>query len=169
MPFYDAREVKLCRVLTDRGTEYCGNPEHHEYELYLALEDIDHSRTKTKSAQTNGIAERFHKTLLDEFSRVAFRNTIYATIDDLQADLDSWVQSYNEERPHQGRLCLGKTLMRTFLDATPLAKERRSRPEKTSKEPTHLRRSVGSSSDCYSSRHPGRVKTGLGFDSAAPS
>ena len=35
------REVRLCRVLTDRGTEYCGNPEHHEYELYLALEDID--------------------------------------------------------------------------------------------------------------------------------
>ena len=40
VPFYDAHEVKLCRVLTDRGTEYCGNPEHHEYELYLALEDI---------------------------------------------------------------------------------------------------------------------------------
>ena len=51
VPFYDAREVRLCRVLTDRGTEYCANPEHHEYELYLALEDIDHSRTKTKSPQ----------------------------------------------------------------------------------------------------------------------
>jgi hypothetical protein len=44
VPFYDAHEVKFCRVLTDRGTEYCGNPEHHEYELYLALENIDHSR-----------------------------------------------------------------------------------------------------------------------------
>ena len=54
-------------MLTDRGTEYCGNPEHHEYELYLALEDINHSRTKTKSPQTNGIVERFHKTVLDEF------------------------------------------------------------------------------------------------------
>jgi hypothetical protein len=52
VPFYDAREVRLVRVLTDRGTEYCGNPEHHEYELYLALEDIDHSRTKTKSPQS---------------------------------------------------------------------------------------------------------------------
>jgi hypothetical protein len=56
VPFYDVREVRLCRVLTDRGTEYCGNLEHHEYELYLALEDIDHSRTKTKSPQTNGVA-----------------------------------------------------------------------------------------------------------------
>ena len=73
VPFYDAHEVKLCRVLTDRGTEYCGNPEHHEYELYLALEDVDHSRTKTKSPQTNGIVERFHKTVLDEFYRVEFQ------------------------------------------------------------------------------------------------
>ena len=55
VPFYDSHEVKLLRVLTDRGTEYCGNPEHHEYELYLAVEDVDHSRTKTKSPQTNGI------------------------------------------------------------------------------------------------------------------
>jgi transposase InsO family protein len=124
VPFYDAREVRLCRVLTDRGTEYCGNPEHHEYELYLALEDIDHSRTKTKSPQTNGIVERFHKTVLDEFYRIAFRKKIYGSIADLQVDLDSWVQSYNEERPHQGRWCFGKTPMQTFLDATPLAKEK---------------------------------------------
>src|SRR6476661_2422747 len=124
VPFYDAKGVRLCRVLTDRGTEYCGNPEHHEYELYLALEDIDHSRTKTKSPQTNGIVERFHKTVLDEFYRIAFRKKIYGSIADLQVDLDRWVHSYNEERPHQGRWCFGKTPMQTFLDATPLAKEK---------------------------------------------
>jgi transposase InsO family protein len=73
LPFFDEHEVKLLRMLTDRGTEYCGNPEHHEYELYLAVEDIDHTRTKTKSPQTNGICERFHKTVLNEFYRVAFR------------------------------------------------------------------------------------------------
>ena len=111
-------------MLTDRGTEYCGNPEHHEYELYLALEDIDHSRTKTKSPQTNGIVERFHKTVLDEFYRIALRKKIYGSIADLQVDLDRWVQSYNEERPHQVRWCFGKTPMQTFLDATPLAKEK---------------------------------------------
>ena len=80
VPFFDAQEVKLCRVLTDRGTEYCGAPERHEYELYLAVEDIDHSRTKTKSPQTNGIVERLHRTVLDEFYRVAFRKRVYATI-----------------------------------------------------------------------------------------
>jgi transposase InsO family protein len=57
---------------TDRGTEYCGNPERHEYELYLAVENIDHSRTKTKSPQTNGIVERFHKTALNELPRRVF-------------------------------------------------------------------------------------------------
>jgi len=124
VPFFDAQEVKLCRVLTDRGTEYCGSPEHHEYELYLAVEDVDHSRTQTKSPQTNGIVERFHKTVLNEFYRVAFRKRIYSSIAELQVDLDAWIRSYNEERPHQGRWCFGKTPMQTFLDAVPLAQEK---------------------------------------------
>src|SRR3974390_1536476 len=119
VPFFDEKEVRLSRVLTDRGTEYCGNPERHEYELYLAIEDIDHSRTKTKSPQTNGICERFHKTVLDEFYRVAFRKKLYASIEDLQNDLDLWIKTYNEERPHQGRWCFGKTPIQTFLDAIP--------------------------------------------------
>jgi len=124
VPFYDSQEVKLTRVLTDRGTEYCGNPEHHEYELYLAVEDVDHSRTKAKNPQTNGIVERFHKTVLNEFYRVAFRKRIYGSIAELQADLDAWIRSYNEDRPHQGRWCFGKTPMQTFLDAIPIAREK---------------------------------------------
>ena len=124
VPFFDSQEVKLLRVLTDRGSEYCGNPERHEYELYLAIEDIDHSRTKAKSPQTNGICERFHKTVLNEFYRVAFRKKVYRSIDELQADLDLWIREYNEQRPHQGRWCFGKTPMQTFLDAMPMAKEK---------------------------------------------
>ena len=87
-------------MLTDRGTEYCGNPEHHEYELYLAVEDIDHSRTKTKSPQTNGICERFHKTVLNEFYRVAFRKKLYASIADLQERSRCMGQSYNRASEH---------------------------------------------------------------------
>jgi transposase InsO family protein len=124
VPFFDEKEVKLLRVLTDRGTEYCGNPEHHEYELYLAVEDIDHSRTKTKSPQTNGIVERLHKTMLNEFYRIAFRKKLYTSIKELQDDLDEWIRSYNEERPHQGRWCFGKTPTQTFLDTIPIAKEK---------------------------------------------
>jgi transposase InsO family protein len=124
LPFYEEHDILLLRVLTDRGTEYCGNPERHDYELYLAVENIDHTRTKTKSPQTNGICERFHKTVLDEFYRVAFRKKLYSTIEQLQCDLDAWLVEYNEQRSHQGRWCFGKTPMQTFLDALPLAKEK---------------------------------------------
>lgn len=124
VPLFDAHEIPLLRVLTDRGTEYCGNPERHEYELYLAVEDIDHSRTKTKSPQTNGIVERFHKTVLNEFYRVAFRKRVYRSIEELQVDLDDWITRYNQDRPHQGRWCFGKTPMQTFLDSLSLAREK---------------------------------------------
>jgi len=123
LPFFEEHEIVLSRVLTDRGTEYCGT-DSHEYELYLAVEDIDHTRTKAKSPQTNGICERFHKTVLNEFYRVTFRKKIYKTLAELQADLDAWIKLYNEERPHQGRWCYGKTPMQTFIDSLPLAKEK---------------------------------------------
>ena len=124
LPFFEDHDIRLSRVLTDRGTEYCGSPERHEYELYLAVEDIDHTRTKTRSPQTNGICERFHRTVLDEFYRVAFRKKIYRTIEELQTDLDAWVVEYNQQRPHQGRWCYGKTPIQTLIDALPLAKEK---------------------------------------------
>jgi transposase InsO family protein len=124
VPFFDAHEVPLSRILTDRGTEYCGSPDTHEYELYLAVENIDHTRTKVKSPQTNGIVERLHKTRLSEFYRITFRKKIYTTRTELQADLDSWLTEYNEERVHQGRWCYGRTPRQTFLETIPLAKEK---------------------------------------------
>ena len=124
VPFFEEHDVPLLRILTDRGTEYCGRQEDHEYQLYLSLEDIDHSRTRARSPQTNGICERFHKTVLNEFYRVAFRKKIYNTLDELQADLDIWLKHYNEERTHSGKYCFGKTPMQTFKDSMPLVKEK---------------------------------------------
>jgi len=124
LPFFEEQGIPLLRVLTDRGTEYCGVADRHPYELYLAVENIDHSRTKTKHPQTNGICERFNKTLLNEFYRVAFRKRIYTSVEDLQQDLDRFVTEYNMDRPHQGRWCFGKTPMQTWLDSLALAKEK---------------------------------------------
>lgn len=124
IPFYDKYNIPLLRILTDRGTEYCGAREHHEYQLYLAVEDIDHSRTKAKSPQTNGICERFHRTIQDEFYAVAFRKKIYSNIDDLQRDLDTWIDYYNTERTHSGKYCFGKTPMQTWEESLHLAKEK---------------------------------------------
>jgi Integrase core domain len=112
------------RILTDRGTEYCGQPEHHEFQLYLAIENIDHSKTKARSPQTNGICERFHRTLQDEFYSIAFRKKLYTSLEELQVDLDLWLTGYNENRPHSGKFCFGKTPMRTFLEAKHLAHEK---------------------------------------------
>ncbi|MCL4160696.1 UNVERIFIED_CONTAM: hypothetical protein GTU68_049295 [Idotea baltica] len=124
VPFFEEQEIPLLRILTDRGTEYCGNREHHEYQLYLAVENIDHTKTRARRPQTNGICERFHKTMLQEFYQVAFRKKIYKSIEELQADLDQWMKYYNEERPHSGRYCYGKTPMQTFNDSKQLAKEK---------------------------------------------
>ena len=124
LPFYEGHGIPLLRVLTDRGTEFCGNREDHEYELYLAVENIEHSKTKVKSPQSNGICERFHKRVLDEFYRVAFRKKVYGSIEELQKDLDLWLTEYNENRVHSGKYCYGKTPMQTFADSLPLAREK---------------------------------------------
>lgn len=125
LPFYENQQVDLLRVLTDRGTEYCGAREHHEYQLYLTIEDIDHTKTKAKSPQTNGICERFHRTIQEEFYAIAFRKKMYDSLQLMQADLDDWLQYYNNQRSHSGRYCFGKTPMQTWLDSKDLAKEKR--------------------------------------------
>jgi transposase InsO family protein len=116
LPFLAEQGMGLIRVLTDRGTEYCGKPETHDYQLYLAINDIEHSRTKANHPQTNGICERFHKTILQEFYQVAFRRKIYRSIEELQIDLDDWLHSYNHDRTHQGKMCCGRTPMQTLID-----------------------------------------------------
>lgn len=115
LPFYAMQGLPMLRILTDRGTEYCGRIEHHDYQLYLAINDIDHTKTKAMSPQTNGICERFHKTILQEFYQVTFRKKLYHDLESLQKDLDSWIDYYNNERTHQGKICNGKTPMETLL------------------------------------------------------
>ena len=124
VPFFEEQGIQLQRILTDRGTEYCGKPEHHAYQLYLAIEDIDHSKTKAHHPQTNGICERFHKTMQDECYSLLFRKKLYRSLEELQVDVDEWVRKYNEERPHSGRYCYGKTPWQTFLDSKHLALEK---------------------------------------------
>lgn len=121
LPFFEQQQVPLLRILTDRGTEYCGSLQHHEYQLYLAIENIDHSRTKARHPQTNGICERFHRTIQDEFYAIAFRKKIYNTLEELQTDLDEWVEQYNRERTHTGKYCFGRTPLQTFRETKHLA------------------------------------------------
>ena len=106
----------MLRILTDRGSEYCGRADKHDILLFLAINDIDHTKTKVKFPQMNGICERFHKTILQEFYQVTFRKRLYDSIDALQHDLDAWLQHYNFERTHQGKICCGRTPIQTMID-----------------------------------------------------
>jgi transposase InsO family protein len=124
LPFFEDHGVKVLRILTDRGTEFCGRDDTHPYQLFLGLNEIAHTKTKARHPQTNGIAERFHQTVQNEFYKVAFRKKIYDTLDSIQADLDIYMEHYNSERTHQGKRCKGRTPMQTFFDSLHLAFEK---------------------------------------------
>ena len=124
LPFYGEHELPILRILTDRGTEYCGRVEHHDYQLYLAVNDIEHTKTKARHPQTNGICERFHKTILQEFYQPTFRRKVYSTLEELQSDLDEWLNYYNNERTHQGKKCCGRTPIETLIDGKRIWKEK---------------------------------------------
>ena len=124
LPFFEEHQIPLLRILTDRGTEYKGKPEHHEYELYLAIEGIEHSKTQVRHPQTNGICERLHRTMQEEFYAVAFRKKLYNSLATLQDDLDQWMDYYNNQRSHSGKYCFGKTPMETFNESLTLARQK---------------------------------------------
>jgi transposase InsO family protein len=115
LPFFEEQGMGIVRMLTDRGTEFCGSLDHHDYELFLAVNDIEHTKTKARHPQTNGICERFHKTILQEFYQIAFRTKLYRSLEELQVDLDNWIDNYNTQRTHQGKMCCGRTPLATML------------------------------------------------------
>jgi transposase InsO family protein len=124
LPFFAEQGMGVIRILTDRGTEFCGKAESHDYQLYLALNDIEHTKTKVMHPQTNGICERFHKTILQEFYQVTFRRKIYRSIEELQSDLDEWLKYYNCDRTHQGKMCCGRTPIETLIDGKEVWKDK---------------------------------------------
>ena len=124
LPFFAEQGMGVIRILTDRGTEFCGNAESHDYQLYLALNDIEHTKTKVMHPQTNGICERFHKTILQEFYQVTFRRKIYRSMEELQSDLEEWLKYYNYDRTHQGKMCCGRTPMETLIDGKEVWKDK---------------------------------------------
>jgi transposase InsO family protein len=124
LPFFEEQQIPLLRILTDRGTEFKGKMEHHEYELYLQIEGIEHSKTQVRRPQSNGICERLHRTMQEEFYAVAFRKKMYSSLDEMQHDLDEWINYYNNDRPHSGRYCFGKTPMETFKESIILARQK---------------------------------------------
>ena len=120
LPFFDEQCIRVLRILSDNGAEYCGRPESHPYQLFLHLNDIEHTRIKVRHPQTNGAVERLNQTVQEEFYKVAFRRKLYRSIEEIQTDLDIFMSWYNNDRTNQGRYCQGRTPMQTFVDGLPL-------------------------------------------------
>jgi transposase InsO family protein len=131
IPTFEAIDAKIEVVLSDNGREFCGRPDNHPYELFLQLEDIVHRTTRVKRPQSNGIVERFHRTLLDEHFRVEGRKTWFETVGEMQAVLDVYLVEYNTKRPHQGRGMNGRTPAVVFVAGLPGAKLKKEVKRKT--------------------------------------
>ena len=117
------------------GRESCGRPDHHPYELFLQLEEIEHRTTRVRRPQSNGYVERLHRTLLDEHFRVMGRTKFYEGIDEMQKDLEAYLVTYNTKRPHQGRNMNGRTPKTVFLAGLPkpASATQKSKDEKSKK------------------------------------
>ena len=89
-PFFAEHEIR-CIASSQTAHRYCGTHDRHPYELYLAVKDIEHTRTKNKHPQTNGICERFQKTVLNEFYRVMLRQDLYPGLEALKRDLNAFL------------------------------------------------------------------------------
>jgi len=120
LPFFEGYNCSIITILSDNGREYCGRHDHHPFELFLQLEEIEHRTTQIRRPQSNGIVERLHRTLLDEHFRIQGRIKFYESLEEMQNDLDSYLQTYNYERAHQGRNMNGRTPHQVFVEGIPI-------------------------------------------------
>jgi len=103
---------KLWRVLTDGGSEFKG-----AFDEMCRQLNVRHTRTQPRHAWTNGFVERLQGTILHEHWRIAFRRRYFRRRHQLQVSLDSFVDFYNFERPHQGYRTKGRTPAEIFWGA----------------------------------------------------
>lgn len=118
--------IPSCRITG--ASSVCGRPDHHPYELFLQLEGIEHRTTNVRRPQSNDFIERLYRTLLDEHFRIKGRTTWYESVEQMQTDLDSYLEHYNTQRPHQGRMMEGQIPYSMFKkDLKLIPKEVRSK------------------------------------------
>jgi transposase InsO family protein len=118
IPVYEMFGIRLDRILTDNGKEYTTHWKNgkHDYEIFLDRCGIRHSRIKPRCPKSNGIVERFNRTLLEEFYQVAMIKKVYTCLNQLQDDLDKFIYYYNFKRTNQGYRLKGKIPYQKFID-----------------------------------------------------
>ncbi|VFB10905.1 integrase catalytic subunit [Aeromonas salmonicida] len=103
LSFFETHQAQVYTVLSNSGREFYWRPDHHPYELLLQLEKIEHRTTKVRRPQSNGFIERLHHALLDEHFRIKGRTTWYESVEQMQTDLDSYLEQYNTQRHIRAR------------------------------------------------------------------
>jgi transposase InsO family protein len=124
LPFFEEHHCPVVTVLSDNGREYCGRPDNHPFEIFLQLENIEHRTTPIRRPQSNGIVERLHRTLLDEHFRIKGRIKFYESLEEIQLDFDTYIQTYNHDRAHQGRNMNGRTPYQAFVEGIPTTSQK---------------------------------------------
>jgi transposase InsO family protein len=117
-PVYRGFNISLDRILTDNGKEYTTHWANgkHEYETYLKHHHIRHTRIKPRMPQSNGMVERFNRTLLEEFYQIIMIKKVYSSLSELQGDLDQFITYYNFKRTNQGYRLKGKIPYQKFFN-----------------------------------------------------
>lgn len=110
--------------MTDRGSEYCGRFDKHDFQLFLAINDIDHTKTKVKSPHANGILGPLHKTILQEFCQITFCKKLRESNDELLDNLDDRIHHDNHVRTHQGKMCCARTPIKLMVDGKEFRREK---------------------------------------------
>jgi len=92
LSWFAERGVQVRAVMTDNGACYLA----HAYALALRELGLRHLRIRPRRPRTNGKAERFIQTLLNEWAYAR----IYASSDERAAALPHFLKRYNFSRPH---------------------------------------------------------------------
>ena len=118
IPVYGMFNIPLDHILTDNGKEYTTHWIYgkHNYEIFLAKCGITHTKIKPRYPKSNGMVERFNRTLLEEFYQIAMLKKVYTSLDELQDDLDKFIYYYNFKRTNQGYHLKGKIPYQKFAD-----------------------------------------------------
>lgn len=121
LPFIESHGAKVKTILSDKGHEFCGRPDQHPYQLFLQLEEIEHRTTRVRRPQSNCFIERLYRTLLDEHFWIQGRSKWYESIDEMQADLDKFLDKIQPEATPPGSKMRGQTPYTVFLKGVPKA------------------------------------------------
>jgi transposase InsO family protein len=104
-----ARELKaagwkLGEVTTDNGSEFRA----HQFGDAVDRVGARQRFIKAGRPNSNGCVERLQHTILEECWRPAFARALIPKMTGLQRDLDQYLDTYNHDRAHTGRLTRGR-------------------------------------------------------------